>query len=206
MLGHSVSYYLPQTWSQTPLYAEKIIPLLDHMLTVGSPEADKLALAYFDILNKYTNPEDMTDDSIKEYIKDHGYGYILDLLSETSDNLSALLFLLPIIHILKSTQAGLEAVLSLLQSSDKNNTMSVVPWFKADPMGPEDTFTIETDINLSTINPSFFDKFDIFVKKYVFPTLIGMSVSYSVSGGMTLLPVVQTSITVDLKSAEMTLN
>lgn len=203
MLGHSVSYYLPQTWSQTPLYAEKIIPLLDHMLSVGSPEADKLALAYYDIINKYTNPEDMTEESIKEYIKDHGYGYILDLLQLTDDNLTSLLFLLPLIHILKSTQKGLEVVLSLLQASNKSSVMKITPWYQADPIAEEDTFTIETDINLSTINSSFFDKFDIFIRKYVFPTLTGMSVSYAVSGGRTLLPVVQTILTVDLKSTEM---
>ena len=98
MLGHSVSYYLPKYWAQTPLYAEKLIPLLDHMLSVESPYADKLALAYFDIWNKYTNPEDMTPESIKALVRELGYGYILDLLATTDDNLSKILFLLPLIH------------------------------------------------------------------------------------------------------------
>ena len=68
------------------------------MLSTGSAQADKMALAYYDILNKYQNPEDMTDESIRAYIKEHGYGYILDLLSTSSDNLQTLLFLLPLIH------------------------------------------------------------------------------------------------------------
>ena len=119
MLGHSVSYYLPKYWAQTPLYAEKIIPLLDHLLSVDSPYADKLALAYYDIINKFTDPEDLTEESAKALIRELGYGYILDLLSTSESNIKKILFLLPLIHYLKDTRHGLEVVFSLLPSSDK---------------------------------------------------------------------------------------
>lgn len=198
MLGHSVSYYLPKYWATTPLYSEKIIPLLDHMLSVGSPDADKLALAYYDIWNKYTNPEDMTDESIKAYVQDHGYTYILDLLATSHDNLQNLLFLLPLITYLKGSRKGLEVVFSLLQNSGSQSATNISVWYEQDPIGEEDTFSIESDIDLASIDTSFFEKFDTFIQKYVYPTLTGLSVSYSVSGTFTLLPVVMTMLTVNL--------
>lgn len=201
MLGHSVSYYLPREWAKTPLYAEKIIPLLDHMLSVDSPYADKLAYAYYDIWNKYTAPEEMTEESIRAYIRDHGYGYILDLLSLSSENLQNLLFLLPLIHYMKDSKIGLETVFSLMQSTDTTIGTNITAWHETNPVGPEDTFTIESDINLATVDASFFEKFDTFITKYVYPTLTGLTVSYSLSGVQTLLPVVTTMVTVNLNGA-----
>ena len=201
MLGHSVSYYLPREWAKTPLYAEKIIPLLDHMLSVDSPYADKLAYAFYDIWNKYTAPEEMTEESIRAYIRDHGYGYILDLLSLSSENLQNLLFLLPLIHYMKDSKIGLETVFSLMQSTDTTIGTNITAWHETNPVGPEDTFTIESDINLATVDASFFEKFDTFITKYVYPTLTGLTVSYSLSGVQTLLPVVTTMVTVNLNGA-----
>lgn len=199
MLGHSVSYYLPKYWAQTPLYAEKIIPLLDHLLSVDSPYADKLALAYYDIINKFTDPEDLTEESAKALIRELGYGYILDLLSTSESNIKKILFLLPLIHYLKDTRQGLEVVFSLLQASDKPVNTKIHVWYEENPVLEEDTFTIDSDIDLATVNADFFEKFDRFIRKYVYPTLIGLRVSYSVSGTHTLLPVVSTSITATLK-------
>lgn len=198
MLGHSVSYYLPKYWAQTPLYAEKLIPLLDHMLSVESPYADKLALAYFDIWNKYTHPEDMTPESIKALVRELGYGYILDLLSTSESNLEKILFLLPLIHYLKDTKFGIEVVFSLLQSDDKPVNTKVTVWHEANPVLEEDTFKIESDINLVSVGADFFDKFDTFIKKYVYPSLTGLKVAYSVSGTHTLLPVIRTTVLANL--------
>lgn len=198
MLGHSVSYYLPKYWAQTPLYSEKIIPLLDHLLSVESPYADKLALAYFDIWNKYTSPEEMTSESIKSLIRELGYGYILDLLSTSEDNLEKILFLLPLIHYLKDTKKGLEVVFSLLQADDKPVKTKITVWHEANPVLEEDTFSVESDINLASVDANFFEKFDTFIRKYVYPSLTGLKVSYSVSGAHTLLPVVKTKIIANL--------
>ena len=203
MLGHSVSYYLPKVWAQTPLYAEKIIPLLDHLLSVESPYADKLALAYYDIYNKYVNPEDMTPESIKSLIREMGFGYILDLLSTSDENLSKILFLLPLIHYLKDTKVGLEVVFSLLQSSDKPVNTKINVWHEQNPVGEENTFTVTSDINLASVDSDFFNKFDTFIRKYVYPSLTGLEVAYSVTGARTLLPVVSTRIKATLLSDTM---
>jgi hypothetical protein len=168
------------------------------MLSVESPYADKLALAYYDIWNKYTSPEELTPESIKALVKELGYGYILDLLSTSDDNLEKILFLLPLIHYLKDTELGLKVVFSLLQSNDKPVNTKVTVWHKANPVEEEDTFKVESDINLASVGEDFFDKFDKFIRKYVYPTLTGLKVSYSVSGTHTLLPVVTTTIIANL--------
>jgi hypothetical protein len=198
MLEHSVAYYLPTFWATTPLYAEKIIPLLDNLLSVNSPVADKLALAYYDIWNKYTAPEDMTEESIRAFIRDHGYGYILDLLSLSSNSYNTLLYLLPLIHFLKGSREGLEIVFSLLQVSTKEAKTNITAWWEEDPVAEEDTFSIDSEIDLATIDSSFFEKFDTFIQKYVYPSLTSLNVSYSVSGTLTMLPVLMTHLEVNL--------
>ena len=199
MLGHSVSYYLPSFWATTPLYAEKIIPFLDNALSVSSPQADKLALAYYDIWNKYRNPADMTDESIKSFIKDHGYEYILNLLSVSSETLRTLLFLFPMIHYLKGSKYGIELVFDLLQLNAVEVNTDIEEWWQKFPVEEEDTFSITSDIDLSMIDSSFFKNFDIFIQKYVHPTLTCLNVSYTLSGTHTVLPVITVFHTVELK-------
>lgn len=200
MLRHSVSYYLPSFWATTPLYAEKVIPLLDTYLSVNSPRADKLALAYYDIINKYQKPEDMTPESIRAYIRDHGYGYVLNLINSSNEKLKELLLLLPLIAYLKDSKLGIKIVLSLLQP-DGDDEPEVTEWWESDPVEVEDTFSIDADIELSNVSPDFLADFDVFIRKYVHPTLLSMKTSYTIKGAYTLLPVVSVFHTVDLKSS-----
>ena len=197
MLGHSVTYYLPSFWATTPFYCEKLVPLLDTYLSVGSPHANKLALAYYDLWNKYTKPEDMQDDSIREYIKDLGYGYLLNLLNNSSKSLRELLMLLPIIAMLKDSRKGLELVFSLFKADE--STISIKEWWEGDELGDEDTFEIDCAIDINNISDSFLQDFGVFIQKYVHPTLTCMKTMYTISGGFTLLPVLTVFNTVDLK-------
>ena len=197
MLGHSVTYYLPSFWATTPFYSEKLVPLLDTYLSVGSPHANKLALAYYDLWNKYTKPEDMQDDSIREYIKDLGYGYLLNLLNNSSKSLRELLMLLPIIAMLKDSRKGLELVFSLFKAGE--STISIKEWWEGDELGDEDTFEIDCAIDINNISESFLQDFGVFIQKYVHPTLTCMKTMYTISGGFTLLPVLTVFNTVDLK-------
>ena len=197
MLGHSVTYYLPSFWATTPFYSEKLVPLLDTYLSVGSPHANKLALAYYDLWNKYTKPEDMQDDSIREYIKDLGYGYLLNLLNNSSKSLRELLMLLPIIAMLKDSRKGLELVFSLFKAGE--SIISIKEWWEGDELGDEDTFEIDCAIDINNISESFLQDFGVFIQKYVHPTLTCMKTMYTISGGFTLLPVLTVFNTVDLK-------
>lgn len=197
MLGHSVTYYLPSFWATTPFYSEKLVPLLDTYLSVGSPHANKLALAYYDLWNKYTKPEDMRDDSIREYIKDMGYGYLLNLLNSSSESLRELLMVLPIIAMLKDSRKGLEIIFSLFKADE--STVSIKEWWECEDLGDEDTFEIDCAIDANNISDSFLQDFGVFIQKYVHPTLTSMRTMYTIQGGFTLLPVLTVFNTVDLK-------
>ena len=78
MLGYSVSYFLSQYWRNVPLYAEKIIPLLDTCLSNNFVYSDKVSGAFYELINKYQNTAELPLENLKEFIREQGYGYILD--------------------------------------------------------------------------------------------------------------------------------
>lgn len=197
MLKHSVTYYLPSFWATTPFYSEKLVPLLDTFLSVGNPNAKKLALAYYDIWNKFAKPEDMTDDSIREFINDQGCGYIMNLLDDSSGSLKELLMLLPIVAMLKGSKQGLEIIFSLLKAEE--GSIEIREWWENDVLGPEDTFEVDCAIDVNSISEDFLRDFGTFIQKYVHPSLTSMKTQYSVQGAFTVLPVVTVFNTVDLK-------
>ena len=197
MLGRSVTDYLPSFWATTPFYSEKLVPLLDTYLSVSSPHANKLALAYYDIWNKYVKPEDMQDDSIREYIKDHGYGYLLNLLNDSSESLKELLMVLPIIAMLKDSRQGLEIVFSLLKADE--SSITIKEWWEDENLQDEDTFEIDCAIDVNSISDTFLEDFGVFIQKYVHPTLTCMKTMYTIQGGFTLLPVLSVFNTIDLQ-------
>ena len=74
ILGYSASYFLPEYWSNTPLYGEKILPLIDYILSTDFVQADKLANAFYMIENKYKNTADLPLSAIEAIIEESGYG------------------------------------------------------------------------------------------------------------------------------------
>ena len=116
ILGYSSAYFLPQYWANTPLYGEKIIPLLDYVLSTDYQHTDKLASAFYDIESKYKNTADLPIDKIEAIIEESGYKYIRDLLAQDEDSLRLLVYLLVLIHELKGSKKGIEAVLELLRT------------------------------------------------------------------------------------------
>ena len=82
ILGYSASYFLPEYWSNTPLYGEKILPLIDYILSTDFVQADKLANAFYMIENKYKNTADLPLSAIQAIIEESGYSYVMDLLGE----------------------------------------------------------------------------------------------------------------------------
>ena len=71
ILGYSTAYFLPQYWINTPLYGEKIIPLLDYILSTDYSNAEQLAVAFYNIQSKYTNTTDLPVGVIEEIIEEN---------------------------------------------------------------------------------------------------------------------------------------
>ncbi len=126
ILGYSASYFLPQYWAGTPFYGEKLIPLLDYILSTDYTKTDQLATAFYNIESKYKNTADLPIDQIEAIIDESGYTYIRNLLGQDEESLKLLVYLLVMIHQLKGSKRGVETVLNLLKSSDGNSAVKIV--------------------------------------------------------------------------------
>lgn len=118
ILGYSSAYFLPQYWVNTPLYGEKVIPLLDYVLSTDYQHTDKLASAFYDIESKYKNTADLPIDKIEAIIEESGYGYIRDLLGQDEDSIRLLVYILVLVHELKGSKKGIKTVLELLRTQE----------------------------------------------------------------------------------------
>lgn len=126
ILGYSTSYFLPEYWGSTPLYGEKIIPLLDYILSTEYTQADGLANAFYDMANKYKNTPTLPIEAIEEIIDESGYGYVRALLGNDEDSIRLLVYLLVLIHQLKGTKIGIEVVLNLLRKTNNDMVFLVI--------------------------------------------------------------------------------
>lgn len=126
VLGYSASYFLPEYWSETPLYGEKIIPLLDYILSTDFSQADKLANAFHMVEDKYKNTANLPIGALEAIIDESGYGYVKDLLGDNEESIRLLVYLLVLIHQLKGTKLGIEVVLNLLKRDTSNMVQSVI--------------------------------------------------------------------------------
>lgn len=126
ILGYSASYFLPEYWSSTPLYGEKIIPLLDYILSTDYEESNKLAEAFYAIDGKYKNPADLSIGQIEDLIDESGYSYIKELLGDNEESIRLLVNLIVLIHQLKGTKLGIYVVLNLLRRDTSILTTQVV--------------------------------------------------------------------------------
>ena len=126
ILGYSSSYFLPQYWAGTPFYGEKLIPLLDYILSTDYVHTDQLATAFYNIESKYKNTADLPIEQIEAIIEESGYGYVRALLGQNEESLRLLVYLLVLIHQLKGSKRGIEVVLNLLRKAEDNMVMSKV--------------------------------------------------------------------------------
>lgn len=126
ILGYSAAYFLPQYWSETLFYGEKIIPLLDYILSSDYQHTDKLASAFYDIENKYRNTGNLPIDKIEAIIEESGYGYIRNLLGQDEDSLRLLVYILVMVHELKGSKKGVETVLELLKTTDDSLELTII--------------------------------------------------------------------------------
>lgn len=126
ILGYSASYFLPQYWVNTPLYGEKIIPLLDYILSTDYSHTDQLATAFYNIESKYKNTSDLPLEEVEAIIDESGYGYIKDLLKQDENSIKILVYILVMLHQLKGSRKGLETVLNFLRVPENKMTAEII--------------------------------------------------------------------------------
>lgn len=159
ILGYSSAYFLPQYWAGTPLYGEKIIPLLDYVLSTDYAHTDKLASAFYDIESKYKNTADLPIDKIEAIIEESGYGYIRDLLGQDEDSLKLLVYTLVLVHQLKGSKRGIETVLEMLRASDSEMSLFITGSPKISSYKEVSGFSINDYLSFSnfTVANNIFD-------------------------------------------------
>lgn len=203
MLDKSVSYFLSQYWRNQPLYAEKIIPLLDTVLSSNFILSDKVADAFYELTNKYQNTAELPLENLKEFIREQGYGYILDLVVQDEDTVKLLWYMLVLIHQLKGSKDGILLVLSLFEDNFDPNKTTITEWHEMNPVGRPHTFSLETTVNLAKLGDGFFKKFETFLANYVYPEMLAMKINYSVDGRITYRPYakvkINSKVTLDMK-------
>lgn len=126
VLGYSSSYFLPQYWANTPLYGEKLLPLIDYILSNEYEYSESLAQAFYAITDKYKNTQDLPIEFIEEIIDENGYSYVKDLLGGNEESIRLLVVLVGLVHQLKGTKLGIQVVLNLLKRDNNVMTMKVI--------------------------------------------------------------------------------
>jgi len=194
MLGHSASYYLSDYWSNTPLYQEKIIPLVDYILSNDNINKDKLAQAFFTLTDKYQSTAELPTEFLKEYIKENGYEYILNIINTTEDNLKIIIYLIVLIHQLKGSKEGLKLVFSLFQLDSEPLDTEIVQWWETFPVAEENTFKIDSQTDISNVGLTFFENFHKFITSYVYPELTLLKIRCRLNAEIVSIPYLQTKI------------
>ena len=152
ILGYSTAYFLPQYWVNTPLYGEKIIPLLDYILSTDYSNAEKLATAFYNIESKYKNTTDLPIGVIEEIIDENGYTYIRNLLGSDEESLKLLVYTLVMIHQLKGSRKGIETVLNLLKSGEDELEISIVGDLDVNELREATNFSLSNFVTYSNFN------------------------------------------------------
>ena len=166
MLGYSVAQYLSRFQIQTPLWGQKLIPLLDYTFSNNYKDNKELSSPFYQIVNKYLNTTELPLQSLEYYVKEMGYNYILDFFKPDEAGAQRLVSFLVLIHLLKGSRKGLELVLNIMGISG-----TMVEWYETKPLGVADTFTLYIDPETLTdsTNPQTYKNFEIFVRNYVYP-------------------------------------
>ena len=197
VLGYSTSHFLGDYWKNVSLYAEKIVPLLDYCLSNNYVFSDQMSQAFYELIDKYQNTAELPIENIKEFIREHGYGYIVDLFGGQDEKLKILIYLLELVHELKGTEMGLRVVIRIIQIETEPADIENIQWFEETPVAEENTFAITVaKLDALKIGNNFFENFSKFVRNYVYPELRSLLVKYTIFAKKQQVPV--TNITMNI--------
>ena len=85
-----------------------------------------------------------------------------------------------------------------------SNNVKITQWFETFPVGAENTFSVESELDIGLVSTSFFTKFAEFVKRYVYPTLASFKAKMALKCKITYLPYVRQKVTYVASNADDT--
>ena len=172
-MSFDINKFIPEKIRNEELYV-KLSDLINKVI------AD-YELELVDSLEKYKNNSTINIDVTKEIIREFGFGYIIDILNSTDEELRVIAAYTELIHLLKGHKSGLELVLNLLVLS-----FEIKEWWEhaVDPTSPPewkvpDTFTLTFNANASQVRPETNDRLREFIKHYVYPVLVNLEIGFT---------------------------
>lgn len=140
-----------------------------------------------DVANRYKHRELVSEDGIKEAIREMGYGYVSDLMDTiTNFQFNTLLSFIDLMVELKGTRKGMELVLELLGFDS-----IIQEWWEITPNKPAWTYDIVVIMNTSYVENIYdtLDKIKIFSRNYVIPNIDNIDIRFEVGVFASAAPV-----------------
>ena len=78
--------------------------------------------------------------------------------------------------------------ISLAPFTVNSDNIILTQWFETVPVEEENTFRLESELDIGVIGVDFFSKFAKFIERYVYPTLKAFKAKLTMKGKVTFLP------------------
>ena len=178
----SSKYYLPDFLKESNTMMA-IIDCLDALISKQQPEFEKIHTSYIDGLYKTKDYTKLSQAAKLEVVKELGFGYLLDILPLTSEQLSSLLIFFNLIYILKGKKEGL--MLCLKEVMGMNVTYIEWDEITEEYPHPRQEFTaILKVVGNDYENTDIFRKLKNFVRSYMLPW-VDITVKLTIEGPIT---------------------
>ena len=168
--------YLPEYAREAEFFRNLCI-LIDYLENslkdFSNPKYAMIEQAYKDIVFKYRDILQLSEDALKAMLIENGFGAILDMLELPLEKLQMFVLYLPLFKALKGTDVGFRQLLELLSYD-----YEIESWVEKPTELEEYTY----NMRFITLENSGFDskivsKFIKFSKSYVYPVLKSLTIS-----------------------------
>jgi hypothetical protein len=123
------------------------------------------------------------------------YSYYLTIPSVTPLDIVGGYIYIGVDRSTDQVQYPFEGEISLAPFTISSDGVILTQWFETLPVGEENTFALESEIDVGLVSASFFTQFARFVEKYVYPTLKAFKAKLTMKGKVTFLPYTRQRVT-----------
>lgn len=177
---NEVGQFIPENLQEYDLWP-KIQEMMQYILDNGIEEMK-------DFREKYTGPDQVSEDVVKEILIEQGFSYIVDIMDTITDfEFNTLITYVSLISQLKGNRKGLELVLRLLGFE------SVIRewWEDPDDLGEPWTYDLTVLANASNVPDIFttLQKVEVFSRNYVFAQISNIDIQFVLENFAELAPI-----------------
>lgn len=168
------SKFIPEKLREDYELYPKLVDMLNYIV-------QGYAVKFEDIRLKNSGPDQVSEEVIKEIIRELGFDYITSVMDTiTGFQFNSLLEFISLVNLLKGSRIGFELVLKLLGFDSV-----ITEWWEMYPKGQPQTFDIVCIMN-NTYIPNVLvtlNEVKVFARAYVFPTISNIDFRFGFSFG-----------------------